>query len=639
MSRQPALKRAFPQKTIKHLAGALIVSGGLCVMQAAEPVYRSQHFIVLPDRIIEGAYSARALSRTEIESNYPVTDKAGPPSRWVLHSDIAHYPQLRSDYPIIDAVYNMSLEELQKDIRTDGTFMAGAKWEGVWTRDISYSILLSLAAVEPEIAKESLLRKVKRERIVQDTGSGGSWPVSSDRMTWALAAWEIYQVSGDRQWLRRSFEIIRNSALDDRHVVVSNSTGLIRGESSFLDWREQTYPRWMSPVDIYEGEALGTNAVYYRTCRILAAMARILGEPYEPWQGMADRIRSRVNERFWMHSRGYYGQFLYGRARPSLSPRAEALGEALTILFDIPEAAEQDTILRSVPVLEYGVPSVYPEAPNIPPYHNRAVWPFVQAFWNLAAAKRHDGSALLYGLASIFREAALFETNKENFVADTGSPLGTEINSDRQLWSVAGDLAMVYKILFGMEFTESGIHLHPVIPAELKGARSLSNFHYRRAVLSFQIDGYGTRIGSVTIDGKPCSDVLPADLSGEHKIAIRMADDSIPSMPLNQVVNAFAPDTPVVRIADGKLVWEPGPEAVSYSVYRDGKLEAKTTEPWPLQQKPGNYVEYQVSAINSAGLESFLSEPVGIGGQPILVEAETSATPSCLLYTSDAADE
>jgi glycogen debranching enzyme len=332
----------------------------LCSARAADPVYKSKHFVVLPDRVVEGEYSARALSPMEIASNYPLSENAQAHPNWVLKGDISRYPRLHSDYPLIDAVYNMSLEELQQDIRKDGAFMAGAKWEGVWTRDISYSILLSLAGIEPEVAKASLLRKVKNDRIIQDTGTGGSWPVSSDRMTWALAAWEIYRVTGDRDWLRRSFNIIRASALDDVHVVLSASTGLAQGESSFLDWREQTYPRWMTPVDIYNAQALGTNAVFYRTYRILASMARLLGEPAERWDQMADRIRDALNGRLWIPDRGYYGQYLYGRMSLSLSPRSEALGEALAILFNIPDPAKQDTILRSVPVLEYGIPCILP---------------------------------------------------------------------------------------------------------------------------------------------------------------------------------------------------------------------------------------------------------------------------------------
>ena len=96
---------------------------------------------------------------------------------WSLTEDLSAYPTYRSDQRLVDALYNLSLEEMRLDVREDGAFMAGKKWTGVWTRDISYSILLSLAAIEPEGAKRSLLHKVTDDgRIIQDTGTGGSPP-------------------------------------------------------------------------------------------------------------------------------------------------------------------------------------------------------------------------------------------------------------------------------------------------------------------------------------------------------------------------------------------------------------------------------------------------------------------------------
>ncbi len=71
-------------------------------------------------------------------------------------------------------------------IEPDSTFRTGKEWSGVWTRDISYSIILSLAYLQPKVAKYSLLRKVKNGVIVQDTGTGGAYPVSTDRMVWAM---------------------------------------------------------------------------------------------------------------------------------------------------------------------------------------------------------------------------------------------------------------------------------------------------------------------------------------------------------------------------------------------------------------------------------------------------------------------
>ncbi len=595
--------------------------------QSMKRIYASQDFSVWADRVEEGSYSARAVSRSEIESNYPATSgTSGIQGKWVQKGDLSEYPKLRSEYPLLDALYNLSLEELQENTRPDGAFDAGAKWKGVWTRDTSYSILLSLAAIQPEAAKASLLQKVKRDRIVQDTGTGGSWPVSTDRVTWSLAAWEIYLVTGEGHWLQQSYAVIRNSILDDEQVVMDPATGLAHGESSFMDWREQTYPRWMEPVDIYSSEALGTNAVYYRTYRILASMAQELGQPSGDWNSRADRIRIAMNQRLWIKSRGYYGQYLYGRVWQTLSPRADALGESLAVLFDIPSPEQQDQIIRSQPLMEYGLPTVFPETPSIPPYHNRSVWPFVQAFWNLAVAKREDGDALLYGLASIYRASALFMTNKENFVSDTGDAAGTVINSDRQLWSVAGNLAMNYRVLFGMEFAVDGLHLHPVVPEALDGTRTLTNFHYRAAILSIKVRGFGSKIRSVTIDGNSSSPVIPATLIGKHRVVIELADQPLRSGVLHLVKSTTAPETPGPQLKDKTLIWKAVEGAAKYQVYRDGGLIATTTSTSFATPDSNGLAQYQVAAVDSSGVASFLSEPAALGGKTITVPVVTAGS-------------
>lgn len=115
-------------------------------------------------------------------------------SLWELTKDISNAPQYHSEYLISDAIYKMALEEMQKAIEPDSTFRTGKEWSGVWTRDISYSIILSMAYLQPKVAKYSLMRKVKNGRIIQDTGTGGAYPVSTDRMIWAVAAWELYKV-------------------------------------------------------------------------------------------------------------------------------------------------------------------------------------------------------------------------------------------------------------------------------------------------------------------------------------------------------------------------------------------------------------------------------------------------------------
>jgi hypothetical protein len=607
-------------------------SPDMAAAQQTSPLYQSGRYSIWPDHVAEGQYTARALSRTEIESNYPAASR----HTWKLTQDLSRFPASRSEFPLLDALYTMSLEELTSDLRPDGAFNAGAKWQGVWTRDASYSILLSLAAIQPEAARASLLHKVKRDRIVQDTGTGGSWPVSTDRVTWALAAWEVYLVTGDRQWLETSFHIIRNSILDDEQVVIDAATGLARGESSFMDWREQTYPRWMEPVDIYESKCLGTNAVFYRTYRILAEMAQQLGQPADAWAAKADRIRTAVNSKLWMDDRGYYGEYLYGRVYQTLSPRSDALGESLAILLDIASASNADRMLRSQPLLYYGIPTVYPETPNIPPYHNRSVWPFVQAFWTMAAAHRGDQQNVLYGIASIERAAALFLTNKENFVAETGSPEGTEINSDRQLWSVAGNLAMTYRVLFGMNFSVEGLQFQPVIPKALGGTRTLTNFHYRGATLSITINGSGAKVKRIALDGAPIDRVAPT-LIGSHTVEITMADDHRPSPPLNIVESVTAPDTPRIARDGSKLSWNSIEGAAKYAIYRNGALQ-NTTEAtsFDLPAPTPALTEFQIAALNSTGVASFLSAPTVIAENTLTIPVSKDSEFVTLdLVTSD----
>jgi hypothetical protein len=566
----------------------------------------------------------------------PFNESMNADKEWTLQNTIDGYPQFSSDIPLVDALYNLSLDETKMLKVSDGTFRTGAKWEGVWTRDVSYSILLAYALIEPEVAKTSLRRKVKRNRIIQDTGSGGAWPVSSDRTTWALAAWEIFKTTGDQAWLEEAFEIIKNSVADDQKTLAS-TTGMYKGESSFLDWREQTYPKWMDNRDIYVSENLGTNAVHFQTYQILAEMADLLGQPSEEYRSIAQQISNGINEFMWMNNEGFYGQFIYGRHYQHLSPRFEALGEAFTVLFDIASDRQKKAIMENAPLTPFGVTCIYPQIPGIPPYHNNGIWPFVQAFWNIAAAKAGNEKVLDHGLGSIYRAAGLFLTNYENFVAETGDFLGTEINSERQLWSVAGNLAMVYKVFLGMDFQADGIQFAPVIPAAYAGQKTLKQLKYRNAVLDISVNGYGNRIRSITLDGEELEDAfLPADVEGAHSIQIEMANNSFSGDDIHLVDNKFSLPNPQVTLSGDELEWNPIEGVDDYFVYKNGQ-KLKSVDDTAIKIKTtSEYSEYAVSAFDKEGFESFISEPILVvePGAEQIEEAEKYASPAGLPFVN-----
>ncbi|HEX6536070.1 MAG TPA: hypothetical protein VF041_15845 [Gemmatimonadaceae bacterium] len=547
---------------------------------------------------------------------------------WARTADLSAFPALSSSERLQDAIYRLSLEELHQLVRDDGALSAGAKWPGVWTRDISLSGILSLAIVAPDALRRSLLVKVDSTgRIIQDTGTGGSWPISSDRMVWSLAAWELYAATGDRDWLRRAYDIIRRSAEADLHAVRDPETGLFRGESSFLDWREQSYPRWMQPADIYRSENLGTNAVHYAAYRVLAKMARALGEPAARWDSVADGIQAGMTKYLWQPERGWYGQYRYGRAYLSLSPRAEGLGESLAAIYGAASLAQRRALIERAPVVAFGTPTFWPYIPGERLYHDATIWPFVTAYWTWAAAEGGNTAAVQRGLDDATRAAALFLTNKENMVAATGHYEGTALNSDRQLWSVAGTLAGTFRLLFGVRLEPDRLAFRPMVPPSYGGERTLSGLRYRGATLTVTVRGHGDGVAAARLDGHAIERAeISSGLTGAHTLEITM-NGRWPATTVHEVPNRFAPATPRAVLRGDTLEWAPVADAVRYVVYRNGRPETRTTRTRATVRRAAALEEYQVLAVSAAGDESFLSEPVRVAPDGAEVAAKPEGAP------------
>ena len=583
----------------------LLLLGGCC---GRENIWKTDTFSLTSDGVIqkEGDYRASAPDSRTLLSNYPEADI--PEGRWVLSRDISRFASYTAPTTFEEAVYNMALEESEKAVEADSTLRTGREWAGVWTRDVSYSTLLAMSHIQTGAARSSLLRKVdSRGRIIQDTGTGGSWPVSTDRIVWAVAAWEIYKVTGDGKWLETIYPVIKRSVEDDILTAYDADTGLVKGESSYLDWREQEYPLWMTPSDICNSENLGTACVHYRALRILSEMERLLGgADAGKYDTLADGIRDGINNYLWQEDKGYYAQYLYGRQFLTASPRSETLGEALAVLWDIASPEQARRICASVANQPFGTSCFFPNIPGIPPYHNDAMWPFVQAFWMKACAYAGNEKGVLHSIASIMRNAGLYLTNKENMVIGTGDWQGTQINSSNMLWSLSGNLSIVYSVLFGMNYGKDRLSFTPFVPKSMCGTRKLEGFTYRKAVLDITLEGYGSGISAFYIDGEKADAAVPGTIEGRHEVRI-VLDSKIPSSQINMGPNAYSPDTPVCIRSGNTLNWEPCQGAKVYRVLGNGK-PVRETEACFYQME--EYGEYQVVALGTNGYESFASEPV-----------------------------
>jgi len=367
-------------------------------------------------------------------------------------------------------------------------FQTGERWPYVWTRDVSFAADLALARLDPARTRRSLTFKLSRARdgrtpglfVAQDTGSGGSWPISSDRVVWFLAARDLLD---DSAFSNQAWDALQATLAQDRAMVFDPRTGLYRGETSFLDWREQTYPDWTREDVRFIGDsfALSTNVLHYQALRLAERFARERNDrraaDYAAW---ADALAKQIDARFWREDAGMYMSYIGEAAHPVPYAKYDLLGISLGVLAGVfpPERARR--ALASYPYVEGGSPVVWPQEAQQPIYHNRAVWPFVSAYSLRAARRVDDATRIQREIESLMRGTALAGSNMENYEmrtlavhVDEGPLSGPVVNSPRQLWSVAGYLSMVLEGVFGVEDDGSIAPKLPVaLVPQLFGTRS-----------------------------------------------------------------------------------------------------------------------------------------------------------------------
>ncbi len=571
-------------------------------------------------------------------------------------------PTLRTGHDLFDALYALALAEVREnsvDAISDwafadgapqpcppgGCFETGRLWKYVWTRDTAYSVDLGLAALDPARARNSLEYKLSApraggpEQIVQDTGTGGSYPVSTDRVVWALGAGTLlHQLDDtDRQaFSTRALAALRATVEHDRAVVFDSIDGLYTGEQSFLDWREQSYPAWAAAdlAHIASSKALGTNVAHLRALELAASLAGEHGDAGEsaPDAGWATALRERIRERFWIEDVGLFGTFVTGHLDPAPARQYDLLGSALAVLHDVATPAQAKRIVAAYPHVGQAAPVIFPQQQLTPIYHNRAEWPFVTAYWLRAAAKAQHAEVATTAMRSLVRGAALNLSNMENFEIATGAPWvedgdysGPIVNSQRQLWSVAGYVSMIHHTLFGLHFEDAGLRVSPFVPVTLLRERFgrsdslvLNDVPWRDKRLTVVLhlpdevgDAGRLEVGKVRLNGNVVDGtrvIAYADLDPTNRIDVDLvapAASEAMTVSYRDAANwraIFAPRVPAVTSVSGApsgvaLDLSPNgedPGSIRYSVYRDGQRVATNLAGTTLQ-----YVDTAASTMAS----------------------------------------
>jgi hypothetical protein len=606
------------------------------------------------------------------------------------YAERADLPILRSGNLAFDALFALAAQEMRQDSVTeirDGNYKGGAaipcdcfetgeKWHYVWTRDLSYAADLGLALLDPQRVRNSLEFKLAGYRagldkapqvagtsdglqIVQDTGSGGSWPVSTDRVTWAFAAEETLRnlpVKERAAFAVRALTALSNTIENDRIAAFDAADGLYTGEQSFLDWRDQSYAAWITDdlASMAGAKSVSTNAAHYQALRLAARLAQDAGDAaraarYTAW---AAALKTAINKQLWLPDAGMYSSLAAAHFDGAPLHKFDWLGQSLAIVTSIASADQARSILARYPHGPMGPPVIWPQQQGMPVYHNRAIWPFVTAYGLKAAALAGNAAVADAAYDSLLRGAALNMSNMENLEWLSGQPLlldeknpsliGPVINSRRQLWSVGAYLGMVIENVFGVTATDEGIALRPFVTTRLRretfagtDQATLHQLRLRGARVSVRLllppasqeQGHH-KLEQVLLNGAPVGATIPwarlrdgdvieialgAVVTGDNAMRRVNADPYLES-PL-----VFGPREPVIdaigRDAHGHARLRIGTggngAGTVYHVYRDGKQVAANVKAgaW-VDREPHPFACYAVEAqFSASGNRSHHSAP------------------------------
>ncbi len=573
---------------------------------------------------------SRVIANT---GSFILTSETGSDREWMPTVDVEDSPVFRApNTPLAEAAYNLTMEEIYKSINYDETFgdvfYTGTNWHKVWTRDTAISMQYILSWLFPEIstncAEAKVVGKDGNLTFEEDTGTGGSYPVSTDRIIMMLAVWETYLADGNEETLEYFYDVASNTIMQDYEVVYDKEAGLFRGETCGLDHRDKTYGDWTGEDDengivtIAEGKAASTNILFCQAMKILSESALILGKgeaESKAWADLAADLEKAISDRLWLEELGTYTSWEYPDWMGSpLAYKQDVLANGYAVWYNIGGQEKADSIMENHTLVPFGANTVYPnksaERWADYKYHDSGVWPGWEAILMIGAVNNDNENNLLAEEIwnSCIRGAVACLTNYEVIDYETGEGL----HSTQQLWSVAATMAGYYRVLYGMEYTTEGITFDPYVPQWMEGPFYVDNYKYRDATLNLELYGKGDTVESIFVNGKQVDNdyVLPTDAEGEYTITINVKDSGAEDKINLSVDNITkAPNAPTnVTLTGNTLKWNTVKNC-TYKVWTGSEYKDVTGTTYTIDDT--TYGCYSVVAVDkTTGLWSELSKPI-----------------------------
>ena len=450
-----------------------------------------------------------------------------------------HYLTFHTKNNTVNSAFRIAIGDLYTNIQdykipvedTIGpVIMAGLEYDSPWTRDATINSWNIGSFIVPEVAKNTLMSRVSLindSLIIMDKDN--YW----DAIIWCTGAWNHYLCTGDKDFLKKAYEVTRNTIQFYEKTEFNEKYNLFRGlawsdgvsayegkyaqtggSSAAIDWVKSNPEKKAKRGFGIPMMATSTNCLYYHSYIVADKMEKELKLESSGYVEKAKRIKSAINKYLWNEETGLYKFYFDDDEESNLET---AYGDALAIIFGIADDKQAELIFKNQYVTPAGVPCGWPPLIRYHPdsmtfgRHNALVWPQIQGFWVEAAAKCRKEEALWHDFYRLAKHA-----NRDRQFAEIYHPVTGEMYggiqdyqgkiiswhaTERQTWAATAYIRMIIFGLVGINMDESSISFSPFLPQNLNGLK-LSNLKYRGMNLNIEIIGSGYNVKKIVIDGE-----------------------------------------------------------------------------------------------------------------------------------------
>ncbi len=506
------------------------------------PIFSNSAFVFYPDRMECSDVYAGVYRST---NGLTITQDGNPSYAWTTPQ--MNQLSLQTPYPILDGAFALAVDALFKVRAPAGTAsaMLGGYSPGSvyyvpyfymthgadireYTRDFSQEIQWGdIAVIDPVTTRGTLIRRCDiTNNIIREDAV-----VTSDSIHFISAAWEYFKITGDTNLLTTCWRCMWNTMTNKETTYLDGDDGLWYGGP----WSDNV-SGYVTTGDfnnrLTQLKSLYGNLLVTMAWRDLGQIAATLGFANEAilcgQKSSASKVA--INAKLYRPEFGTYCYYMNVVSNTAYNYR-EDISAGLLYLSGVASVQACLNYHSNFAATPYGYRNVDPIMPaGQTSYHGGNVWEDEAGFhgWAMALLGRPEELEPF-----IFWHARAGLPLKK-WQEGTINPSTGQFHSNYTWvsWGATGYTCYWTRGVFGITYNPDGIQFAPCVPNSFGNNfySVLNHFTYRNCNLRIILIGCGTVVQIILVDGVPASSV-PATLTGNHVIQIKMANSGSPNIP------------------------------------------------------------------------------------------------------------